>query len=68
MHAGNVAPEALIESIDHEGIGVAHVEGKVTFIDGGVVNAAGDGSLGAPGGSVEIATGRLNFTDAADER
>jgi len=33
--AGNVA-EALIESIDHEGVGVAHVEGKVTFIDGGV--------------------------------
>lgn len=28
--------EALIESIDHEGVGVAHVEGKVTFIDGGV--------------------------------
>ncbi len=28
--------EAVIESIDHEGIGVAHVEGKVTFIDGGV--------------------------------
>lgn len=28
--------EALIESIDHEGIGVAHVDGKVTFIDGGV--------------------------------
>ena len=28
--------EAFIESIDHEGIGVAHVEGKVTFIDGGV--------------------------------
>ena len=27
---------ALIESIDHEGIGVAHVDGKVTFIDGGV--------------------------------
>ncbi len=35
MLAGNVA-EALIESIDHEGVGVAHVEGKVTFIDGGV--------------------------------
>jgi len=33
--AGNVA-EALIESIDHEGVGVAHVDGKVTFIDGGV--------------------------------
>jgi 23S rRNA (uracil1939-C5)-methyltransferase len=33
--AGNVA-EAFIESIDHEGVGVAHVEGKVTFIDGGV--------------------------------
>ena len=28
--------EALVESIDHEGIGVAHVEGKVTFLDGGV--------------------------------
>ena len=35
MLAGNVA-EAFIESIDHEGVGVAHVEGKVTFIDGGV--------------------------------
>ncbi len=30
------APEAYIESIDHEGIGVAHVDGKVVFIDGGV--------------------------------
>lgn len=28
--------EALIESIDHEGVGVAHVDGKVTFLDGGV--------------------------------
>lgn len=28
--------EALIESIDHEGVGVAHVDGKVTFIDGGL--------------------------------
>jgi 23S rRNA (uracil1939-C5)-methyltransferase len=28
--------EAFIESIDHEGVGVAHVEGKVIFIDGGV--------------------------------
>jgi len=28
--------EALIESIDHEGIGVAHVDGKVIFIDGGI--------------------------------
>ena len=28
--------EALIESIDHEGVGVAHVDGKVIFIDGGV--------------------------------
>jgi 23S rRNA (uracil1939-C5)-methyltransferase len=27
---------ALIESIDHEGIGVAHVDGKVVFIDGGI--------------------------------
>jgi 23S rRNA (uracil1939-C5)-methyltransferase len=30
------ATEALIESIDHEGVGVAHVDGKVTFIDGGI--------------------------------
>ena len=36
MHAGDAVAEALIESIDHEGIGVAHVDGKVTFIDGGV--------------------------------
>ncbi len=28
--------EAFIESIDHEGVGVAHVDGKVVFIDGGV--------------------------------
>lgn len=27
---------ARIESLDHEGNGVAHVEGKVTFIDGGI--------------------------------
>jgi len=34
----NAAPpgEAVIESIDHEGRGVAHLDGKVTFIDGGV--------------------------------
>jgi 23S rRNA (uracil1939-C5)-methyltransferase len=31
-----IPAEALIESIDHEGVGVAHVDGKVTFIDGGV--------------------------------
>lgn len=28
--------EAVIESIDHEGIGVTHVDGKVTFLEGGV--------------------------------
>ena len=32
----SAVPEAYIESIDHEGIGVARVEGKITFIDGGV--------------------------------
>jgi len=32
----NAPGEAVIESIDHEGVGVAHVEGKVIFIDGGV--------------------------------
>lgn len=28
--------EAVIESIDQEGVGVAHVDGKVIFIDGGI--------------------------------
>lgn len=28
--------QAVIASIDHEGIGVAHVEGKVTFLEGGI--------------------------------
>ena len=32
----SAAGVAVIESIDHEGVGVAHVDGKVTFIDGGV--------------------------------
>jgi 23S rRNA (uracil1939-C5)-methyltransferase len=32
----SAAPEAVIESIDHEGVGVAHIDGKVIFIDGGV--------------------------------
>ena len=32
----SAATEAVIESLDHEGVGVAHVDGKVTFIDGGV--------------------------------
>jgi 23S rRNA (uracil1939-C5)-methyltransferase len=27
---------ATIESIDHEGVGVAHVDGKVTFVEGGI--------------------------------
>ncbi|APV51953.1 23S rRNA (uracil(1939)-C(5))-methyltransferase [Betaproteobacteria bacterium GR16-43] len=27
---------AKIESVDHEGMGVAHIEGKVAFIDGGI--------------------------------
>lgn len=29
-------PVAFIESLDHEGRGVAHVDGKVVFIDGGL--------------------------------
>jgi 23S rRNA (uracil1939-C5)-methyltransferase len=36
VQADIVDGKALIESIDHEGVGVAHVDGKVTFIDGGV--------------------------------
>ena len=27
---------AVIESIDHEGIGVAHIDGKVAFLEGGI--------------------------------
>lgn len=27
-------PIALVESLDHDGRGVAHVEGKTVFIDG----------------------------------
>ena len=30
-------PFAVIESLDHEGRGIAHVEGKTIFIDGGLV-------------------------------
>ena len=36
MRVLSAATEAVIESLDHEGVGVAHVEGKVIFIDGGV--------------------------------
>jgi 23S rRNA (uracil1939-C5)-methyltransferase len=28
--------EAVIESLDHEGLGVAHVDGKVAFLEGGI--------------------------------
>lgn len=33
---GAAASVATIESIDHEGVGVAHVDGKVTFIEGAI--------------------------------
>ena len=36
MNVREASAEAFIESIDHEGVGVAHVDGKVTFLDGGV--------------------------------
>ncbi len=36
MRVLNAANEAVIESLDHQGVGVAHVDGKVVFIDGGV--------------------------------
>lgn len=36
MRVLNAATEAVIESLDHQGVGVAHVDGKVVFIDGGV--------------------------------
>ncbi len=36
MRVVSAPGEALIESVDHEGVGVAHVEGKVVFLDGGV--------------------------------
>ncbi len=41
-------PVAIIESLDHEGRGVAHVEGKTIFIDGGL-----------PGEEVEYASYRI---------
>jgi len=40
-------PRAIIESLDHEGRGIAHVEGKAIFIDGAL-----------PGESVEFASFR----------
>jgi 23S rRNA (uracil1939-C5)-methyltransferase len=40
----NIMPSAVIESLDQEGRGIAHVEGKVVFVEGGL-----------PGEHVELA-------------
>ncbi len=34
MNANDDLPHALVESLDHEGRGVAHIEGKTIFIEG----------------------------------
>ncbi|MDR2015805.1 MAG: TRAM domain-containing protein, partial [Azoarcus sp.] len=44
-------PEALVESLDHEGRGVAHVDGKAIFIEGAL-----------PGEQVEYASYRRKPT------
>ena len=50
------AIEALIESIDHEGVGVAHVDGKVTFIDGGVTGERVEFSRRKSRGNFDLGT------------
>jgi len=48
--------EAFIESIDHEGIGVAHVDGKVVFIDGGVTGERVEFSRRRSRGNFDLGT------------
>ena len=47
---------ARIESIDHEGVGVAHVEGKVTFIDGGITGETVEFSKRRSRGNFDLGT------------
>ncbi len=47
---------AEIESVDHEGVGVAHVEGKVTFIDGGVTGETVEFSRRRARGNFDLGT------------
>ena len=47
---------AVIESIDHEGVGVAHVDGKVTFIDGGVTGEVVEFSRRRSRGNFDLGT------------
>jgi len=49
-------PVAFIESIDHEGSGVAHVEGKVTFIEGGVTGETVEFSRRRSRGNFDLGT------------
>ena len=51
-----MADIALIESIDHEGVGVAHVDGKVTFIDGGVTGERVEFSRRRSRGNFDLGT------------
>ena len=70
MRVLSAAPEAVIESIDHEGVGVAHVDGKVIFIDEGeIVTVTREGDTFTPNGErVELAVGQtLVLTVTADE-
>jgi 23S rRNA (uracil1939-C5)-methyltransferase len=47
---------AKIESIDHEGNGVAHVDGKVTFIDGGITGETVEFSRRRSRGNFDLGT------------
>ncbi len=47
---------ARIESVDHEGAGVAHVEGKVTFIDGGITGETVEFSKRRSRGNFDLGT------------
>ena len=47
---------AKIESLDHEGNGVAHVDGKVVFIDGGITGETVEFSKRRSRGNFDLGT------------
>jgi 23S rRNA (uracil1939-C5)-methyltransferase len=57
--------EALIESIAHEGVGVAHVDGKVTFIDGGVTGERVEFSRRRSRGNFDLGTVTQVLTESS---
>ena len=58
-------PHAVIESIDHEGVGVAHVEGKVTFLDGGVTGERVEFARRRSRGNFDLGTVTLVLRESA---